>query len=168
MWLPWFHWAIICFPLCLNCRFMNVIDAQELRENHMVFDPIIVLNHNRAHCGLMWFTHIRYGIITRSSTLDAPTLNFRNTAISHMGKMVVAPLKLNPITCLFTSATSQPIISHGDMHERRGQWIRQAVIASSAISLWLIGVTALRWFGIHRPLHKFGSRNYNYANDYTE
>ena len=66
----------------------------------------------------MRFTNIRYGIITRSSTLDARTLNFRSTAISHMGKMGVAALKLDPITCLFTSATRQPIKCRAECAER--------------------------------------------------
>ena len=102
----------------LNGEFMDVIHAQELWGSHTVLDPLIALNHNCAHCGLMWFTHTRYGIITRSSTLDAPTLNFRNTAISHMGKMGVSPLKLSPITCLFTSITSKPITCQAECAER--------------------------------------------------
>ena len=81
------------------------------------------------------------------------TAAFRNTVISHMVKMGVAPLKLTPITCLFTSATSQPITSNSDMHERRSQWIRQPVLAL----VWDPPTIALCWF-----------HNCNYANDYTQ
>ena len=109
----------------LNWEFMNVIHAHSQWDHHTVFDLVCPNSELQEYSD---FSHGRNGCSSSQANTDHATIH-----ISH-----------------------QPAYHQSRRYARSTfQCIRQTVIASSANSMWLMGVATLRWVGIHRPLYNF-------------